>query len=76
MMKLQMCRMAICVGILGFVARGVSGPPEYELSRSTIDGVGVMRSTSGDFELSGTIGQPSVGVMTSGSFELSSGFLV
>ena len=35
---------------------------------------GVKRSTSGDFELSGTIGQPDAGVMTSGDFTLTGGF--
>jgi len=31
---------------------------EFEISRSTVDGGGAMRSTGGEFELSGTIGQP------------------
>ncbi len=35
---------------------------------------GVMRSTGGAFELSGTIGQPDTGIMSSGEFELSGGF--
>ena len=51
-----------------------AGPPALELIRSTIDGGGVMRSTGGDFELSGTIGQPDAGVLTGGDFELSGGF--
>lgn len=74
MMKQRICRMAICLGVLGFVARGVSGPPEYEITRSTIDGGGEMRSTGGDFELSATIGQPDAGVMEGGGFELKGGF--
>jgi len=52
------------------------GPPEYEITRSTIDGGGVMRSTSGDFELSGTIGQPDAGVMSGGDIELTGGFWI
>lgn len=32
------------------------------------------RSTGGDFELSGTIGQPDAGVLSSGEFELCGGF--
>jgi len=47
---------------------------EYEITRSTIDGGGVMRSTGGAFELSGTIGQPDAGVLTGGNFELTGGF--
>ncbi len=49
---------------------------EFEIVRSTIDGGGVMRSTGGDFELSGTIGQPDVGAMTgdNGSMRLTGGF--
>lgn len=47
---------------------------EYEISRSTIDGGGVMHSTGGEFELSGTVGQPDAGTMTGGEFELNGGF--
>lgn len=52
----------------------VGQDPEFEITRSTIDGGGVMHSTGGDFELSGTIGQPDAGVLTSGDFELAGGF--
>lgn len=51
-----------------------AGPPEFEITRSTIDGGGVMRSTGGDYELSGTIGQPDAGSMTGGDFTLAGGF--
>lgn len=47
---------------------------EYTISRSTVDGGGVMRSTGGDLELSGTIGQADAGVLTGGAFELTGGF--
>lgn len=47
---------------------------EFDLSWHTIDGGGVMRSTGGDFELSGTIGQPDAGSLTGSDFELSGGF--
>jgi len=47
---------------------------EWELIRSTVDGGGVMRSTGGEFELSGTIGQPDAGVMQGGTFLLTGGF--
>jgi len=53
----------------------VAGGP-FDLSRTTIDGGGAMRSTSADgvLELSGTIGQPNAGVLTGGDFSLTSGF--
>ena len=47
---------------------------DFEITRSTIDGGGLMRSAGGDFELSGTIGQPDAGVLSGGEFELSGGF--
>jgi hypothetical protein len=49
---------------------------DFEITRSTVDGGGVMFSTGGSFELSGTIGQPDAGVMlsTDGTFELTGGF--
>jgi hypothetical protein len=50
------------------------GAQEYDLSWYSIDGGGVMRSTGGDFELSGTIGQPDAGAMAGGGFELNGGF--
>ena len=46
----------------------------YDLSWYSIDGGGVMRSTGGSFELSGTIGQPDAGRMIGGAFELTGGF--
>ena len=52
----------------------LASPPEYELGRSSVDGGGVMRSTGGEFELSGTIGEPDAGVMDGGAFTLSGGF--
>lgn len=48
--------------------------PDYDLSWHTIDGGGVMFSTGGDFELSGTIGQPDAGTLTSGEYTLTGGF--
>lgn len=51
-----------------------AGEPAYRIDRSTIDGGGGMRATGGDFELSGTIGQPDAGAMNGGAFELTGGF--
>ncbi len=49
--------------------------PQFEITRYTIDGGGAMFSTGGDFELSGTVGQPDAGpIMTSAGFELTGGF--
>ena len=47
---------------------------EFEIVRSTIDSGGVMRSTGGSFELSGTIGQPDAGNLSGGAFQLTGGF--
>ena len=47
---------------------------DFDLSWHSIDGGGVIKSTGGDFELSGTIGQPDAGLLTGGDFELSGGF--
>ncbi len=49
--------------------------PDYDLSWFTIDGGGVMFSTGGDFELSGTAGQSDASnVLAGGDFELTGGF--
>jgi len=68
--------LALIAALVG-AKTGVSqtaGAPEFDLSWNTIDGGGVMRSTGGDFELSGTIGQPDAGRMAGGNFELTGGF--
>lgn len=45
-----------------------------DLSRHSVAGGGVMQSTGGEFELSGTIGQWDADTMTGGNLELSGGF--
>ncbi len=60
--------------ILSIVCVGTAIADEFDINRYTIDGGGVMRSTGGDFELSGTIGQPDAGTMTGGGFDLTGGF--
>ena len=66
-----------------FAAQGKGMPvtglgPDYDLSWHSVDGGGVMFSTGGDFELSGTIGQPDAGGPLSGppgsGYELTGGF--
>ena len=67
----------VLISAMAFVTTTVlmaGGPPEYEITRPTIDGGGVMRSTGGGFEMSSTIGQPDAGVMYGGDFELAGGF--
>ncbi len=59
--------------ILVFAANSAFG--DYSIDWWTIDGGGEMWTTGGDFELSGTIGQPDAGVlMTVGDYALSGGF--
>jgi hypothetical protein len=57
-----------CVAIGGAVADDVA------IDRYTIDGGGMMVTTGGIFEVSGTIGQADAGVMSGGVFSLSGGF--
>lgn len=47
---------------------------EFDITRSTIDGGGVMRSAGGEFDLSATVGRPDAGVMEGGEFILTGGF--
>lgn len=72
----------LCLGLSAFgqsrdtdPPTAAGGPPFYDLTWHTIDGGGVMFSTGGDLELSGTIGQHDAGgQMTGGDFELTGGF--
>ena len=86
---MRMRRTAIGLGTVGVIAalaavvgaRGggdPAGAPNFDLSWHIVDGGGVMRSTGGDFELSGTIGQHDAGRMSSadGVFEMTGGFWV
>jgi hypothetical protein len=51
---------------------------DFSVDWWTVDGGGEMWTTGGDFELSGTIGQPDANTvpMTGGDFELTGGFWV
>ncbi|HNQ23970.1 MAG TPA: hypothetical protein PKK06_12840 [Phycisphaerae bacterium] len=73
-----MKRLSILVVVLACLAaagRAVS-MQDFDIDWYTVDGGGVMWCSGGDFELSGTIGQPdaSVVVMSGGDFELVGGF--
>ena len=61
---------------LGVVADARTQPGDYRITLDwwTIDGGGEMWTSGGDFELSGTIGQPDAGTMIGGDFELTGGF--
>ncbi len=46
----------------------------FQITKSTIDGGGALRSTGGNFTLSGTVGQPDAAVVVGGNFSLQGGF--
>ena len=72
-MRNKPMKLALNVIVL-FAATGVVAD-DFALDWWTIDCGGEMRSIGGDFELSGTIGQPDAGVvMTGGDFEFTGGF--
>lgn len=68
-----MIRNRYAMVVLCFAATSTMGQ-EFDLAWHSIDGGGVMRSTGGGFELSGTIGQPDAGILNGGEFSLSGGF--
>ncbi len=70
-------RAALRLALIPLITAAVVIAQEIEMSRWTIDGGGVMRSTDlpgADLELSGTIGQPDAGTMSGGEFTLTGGF--
>lgn len=59
-------RVAVLIGLAGFIPAAVA--QSYAIDWWTVD-------SGGDFELSGTIGQPDAGVvLTGGNYELVGGF--
>lgn len=64
------------ISIFAVLAVSTASAQTFDLGWNTIDGGGDMWTTGGNFELSGTIGQPdaSAVVMTGGNFELVGGF--
>jgi hypothetical protein len=69
-------RVALVTAVLGGVIS--ASAQDYDIDWHTIDGGGVMWSSGGAFELSGTIGQPDAGPgtpgMNGGDFTLTGGF--
>ncbi|GAG30776.1 unnamed protein product, partial [marine sediment metagenome] len=47
---------------------------DFAIDWWTVDGGGEMFSSGGDFELSGTIGQPDAGTLAGGDYALTGGF--
>ena len=63
-----------CVMASAFAMATAHAADEFQMTRSAVAGGGVIASTGGDFELSGTVGQADAGVMTGGVLELTGGF--
>src|SRR3990172_7296677 len=74
LMTMGLANGGVLAAAIAVVVAAGAGGPEFDLSWYTIDGGGEMRSTGGDFELSGTIGQPDAGAMSGGDFTLTGGF--
>ena len=62
------------LAVMAVVVFGTAVAQDFEITRSTIDGGGVMSSTGGGFDRSGTIGQPDAGVLSGGGLTLTGGF--
>ncbi len=62
------------VVVLSFVAGVSAGEAPFVLTRSTIDSGGTTASSGGEFELSGTIGQPDAALLSGEDYELTGGF--
>ena len=59
---------AVLVGLTSALAQ------DFAIPWHTVDGGGWTVTSGGDFELSGTIGQPDAGSLTGGAFTLTGGF--
>lgn len=63
----------VAVGLLFTVTAWAADGP-FDLTRHSVDAGGVVASTGGEFELSGTIGQSDAGFLSGGEFTLAGGF--
>ena len=73
-MKPQTKLALVCLVVLGWFGNGVA--QEYAIDWRTVDGGGELRSTGGDYQLGGTIGQPDAGAMSGSTYVLTGGFWV
>jgi hypothetical protein len=65
----------LTLSVIALFAAVTVAADDFSLDWWTVDGGGEMRTTGGDFELSGTVGQPDAGAtMAGGDFELAGGF--
>lgn len=60
--------------LFALACAGLALASDFEITRHTMGGGGVVRSTGGDFEISATIGQSTSGVVGGGWFQLTGGF--
>ncbi len=66
---------ALTICTLGALAATAAGPPEFEILRSTVSAGGVT-ATGGDFELTGSAGDPGADpALAGGEFTLVGGFV-
>jgi hypothetical protein len=72
-MQCKRRKIVLAAAVAVSVAVGATGE-DFELNRTTVDGGGEMFMSGGDFELSGTIGQPDAGSLTGGVFTVFGGF--
>jgi len=69
----KLLKLVLTITVLFAATSAMAG--DFTLDWWTVDGGGEMWTAAGDFELSGTIGQPDAGaVMSGGDFELTGGF--
>ena len=71
----RMCSIVFGLAAAALLVSAASAQ-DFAVDWWTVDGGGEMFTTGGDFELSGTVGQPDANttVMTGGDFELAGGF--
>jgi hypothetical protein len=75
-MEMRNQLIGLTLGIIALFATAAIAA-DFSLDWCTIDNGGQMFTTGGDFELSGTIGQPDAGVVTAGGdFTLTGGFWI
>jgi hypothetical protein len=64
-----------CATVVLIASLGVALAQDYELTWVTIGGGADMSSSTGEYEATGTAGQPDAGVMSGGTYTATGGFL-